>query len=97
VLLQSIAEEEEEEEEEEGETTTAVISLRNNKPYHVSSAVYPFSMHRVGVEKPSEEEYNPPEGEPRRRGKESGYDPDRGASVETERDSDRVTGERRNL
>lgn len=39
----------------------AVISLRDikNKAYHVSSAVYPFSMHRVGVEKPSEENIIP--------------------------------------
>lgn len=38
-----------------------MISLRDikNKAYHVSSAVYPFSMHRVGVEKPSEENIIP--------------------------------------
>ena len=38
------------------------FSLRNKKPYHASSAVYPSSMHRVGVVKPSDE-YNPKEKE----------------------------------
>lgn len=76
----------------------AVISLRDikNKAYHVSSAVYPFSMHRVGVEKPSEENIIPKktkegdeqEQEKRRKKKEWGKAAisrqERGASVETE-------------